>query len=293
MIFLQIMKNLTFASIVLFAFCSIFCSCESEKGVKTTHGYRFVNHTNKPGDKVTFGQAIKLHVETYMGDSLLQSTRKNGGAAISQQMPDSTRMASMKTVPPVFDALFLMTEGDSATIYQPVDSIIEKYIPEHLKGKVKEITYKIELVDVESTAEMEAKKAISVGLENTLKSSIMDLKEGKLEGKLAISPNKVKILVLEAGNGEKIASGEQVSVDYIGSRMTDMVKFDESYSRGQTLDFVVGAGQMIPGFDEAVLSLKHGAKAVIFIPYAQAYGEQGQGDAIPAKTDIAFYIDVK
>ena len=291
------MKNLTIASVLALALVSLFAACKgngASEGVPTPHGYRFVNHVNNPGPKVTYGQTVKIEVETFMGDSLLQSTRKAGtGGPVTQQVPDSIRMASMKMVPPVFDAILMMAEGDSATIYQPVDSILEKYIPDNMKATVKNITYKVHVVDVESVEEMNAKLAAASALESTLQSNIADMKAGKLEGKYAISPNKVKILVLETGTGAQVASGEQVSVDYIGARMTDGGKFDESYSRGQTLDFVVGAGQMIPGFDEAVQSLKHGSKAVIFIPYAQAYGDAGAGEAIPAKTDIAFYLDLK
>jgi FKBP-type peptidyl-prolyl cis-trans isomerase FkpA len=293
------MKNLTIFSLLLCILAAAFVSCKGGLGgggggTTTTHGYRFVNHVNGAGPKATYDQTVKIHVETYMGDSLLQSTRKSpGGGPVTQLIPDSARLAGAPMFPPVFEALFLMAEGDSATIYQPIDSTLAKYVPEHLKGKVKEVTYKVYLAEMESMEEKTAKAAAAVGLETSLQGYIADMKAGKLEGKVSVSPNKVKVLILEAGTGEMVKSGEEVSVDYIGARMSDGKKFDESFSRGQTLDFVAGAGQMIPGFDEAVQSIKHGTKAVIFIPYAQAYGDAGAGEMIPAKTDIAFYIDLK
>jgi FKBP-type peptidyl-prolyl cis-trans isomerase FkpA len=285
------MKNLTIFSLVL-CFSALFFSCKPD-GVTTPHGFRFVNHTNKPGPKATYEQNVMLHVITLMGDSVLQSTYKTPGSPVAQQIPDSARLATAKVFPPVFEALMFMAEGDSATIYQPVDTILEKYIPENLKKTVKEITYKVVLVSVETTEMKANKAAAATALQTQLTTAIADFRDGKLAGKLATTTNKVQVMILEAGAGPKVAANEQVSVDYIGARINDGVKFDESYSRGQTLDFVAGAGQMIPGFDEAVQTMTHGTKAIIFIPYAQAYGDAGAGADIPAKTDIAFYIDLK
>jgi FKBP-type peptidyl-prolyl cis-trans isomerase FkpA len=259
----------------------------------TPHGYRFVNHTNRPGPKATYEQNLTLHVITLMGDSVLQSTYKNPGKPAAIQIPDSATLALAPAFPPVFEALLYMAEGDSATIYQPIDSTLEKYIPENLKGKVKEIAYQVVLVSLESAEKAAAKKAATAALETNLQSNIADYRAGKLASKLVSTPNKVQVLTLEAGTGAKVAAQEQVSVHYIGSRINDGIKFDDSFSRGETLDFVAGAGQMIPGFDEAVQTLTHGTKAIIFIPYAQAYGDQGAGDVIPGKTDIAFYIELK
>jgi FKBP-type peptidyl-prolyl cis-trans isomerase FkpA len=285
------MKNLTIFSLVL-CLSALFFACKKD-GVKTAHGFRFVNHTNKPGPKATYEQNVMLHVITLMGDSVLQSTYKTPGQPVAQQIPDSARLASAKVFPPVFEALMLMAEGDSATIYQPVDSILEKYIPENMKSKVKEITYQVVLVSLESAEQAAAKKAAAAGIETNFISTIAEYRDGKLAGKLVPTSNKIQVLTLEAGTGAKVAAGEQVSVDYIGARIKDGVKFDESFSRGQTLDFIAGAGQMIPGFDEAVQTMTHGTKAIIFIPYAQAYGDAGAGEDIPARTDIAFYLDLK
>jgi FKBP-type peptidyl-prolyl cis-trans isomerase FkpA len=259
----------------------------------TPHGYRFVNHTNRPGPKATYEQNLTLHVITLMGDSVLQSTYKNPGKPAAVQIPDSATLASAPAFPPVFEALLYMAEGDSATIYQPIDSTLEKYIPENMKGKVKEIAYQVVLVSLESAEKAAAKKAATDALETQLQSKIADYRAGKLASKLISTPNKVQILTLETGTGTRVSAQEEVSVHYIGSRINDGVKFDDSFSRGETLDFVAGAGQMIPGFDEAVQTLTHGTKAIIFIPYAQAYGDQGAGDVIPGKTDIAFYIELK
>jgi len=69
-----------------------------------------------------------------------------------------------------------------------------------------------------------------------------------------------------------IASGSKISVHYTGS-LDDGTIFDSSHPRGQTLDFTAGAGQMIKGFDDAVIGMKIGEKKTITLAPSEAYGE--------------------
>ena len=66
--------------------------------------------------------------------------------------------------------------------------------------------------------------------------------------------------------------GQRVVAHYRGT-LDDGTEFDNSYSRGEPIEFIVGVGQMIPGFDEAVLSMEPGDIKKVHIPYAEAYGE--------------------
>lgn len=68
------------------------------------------------------------------------------------------------------------------------------------------------------------------------------------------------------------ASGSKVEVNYKGT-LEDGSQFDSSYDRGETLPFTVGAGQMIPGFDKAVLEMKVGDKKTVVLEPIDAYGE--------------------
>jgi FKBP-type peptidyl-prolyl cis-trans isomerase 2 len=72
--------------------------------------------------------------------------------------------------------------------------------------------------------------------------------------------------------------GKKVSVHYTGT-LDDGTKFDSSYDHGQPLDFTCGAGQMIPGFDEAVKTMEVGEKRIVHLEPAEAYGESNP-DAI-------------
>lgn len=68
-------------------------------------------------------------------------------------------------------------------------------------------------------------------------------------------------------------TGKKLRVHYRGA-LDDGTQFDSSYDRGETLEFVCGAGQMIAGFDAAVVDMQEGEKKIVRIPAAEAYGER-------------------
>jgi FKBP-type peptidyl-prolyl cis-trans isomerase 2 len=70
-----------------------------------------------------------------------------------------------------------------------------------------------------------------------------------------------------------VEPGKNVRVNYVGT-LNDGTEFDNSYTRGQTLDFTAGVGQMIEGFDKAVLQMNVGEKVSIKITPEEAYGEK-------------------
>lgn len=70
----------------------------------------------------------------------------------------------------------------------------------------------------------------------------------------------------------KVENGNSIKVHYIGT-FNDGTEFDNSYKRGEPLDFEVGSGQLIKGFDDGVLGMSQSEKKTINIPAAEAYGE--------------------
>ena len=82
--------------------------------------------------------------------------------------------------------------------------------------------------------------------------------------------------------------GDTVSVDYLGT-LEDGTKFDSSYDRGEPLSFTVGAGQMISGFDAAVVGMKVGDIKTVTLPPEEAYGEWDERNII--KFDLSEFTD--
>ncbi|MFM9951914.1 MAG: FKBP-type peptidyl-prolyl cis-trans isomerase, partial [Saprospiraceae bacterium] len=68
--------------------------------------------------------------------------------------------------------------------------------------------------------------------------------------------------------------------------------FDSSFGRGEPIEFPLGVGQVIPGWDEGLSLLKQGGKATLFIPYQLAYGDAGSPPVIPPKAELIFYVEV-
>jgi len=113
--------------------------------------------------------------------------------------------------------------------------------------------------------------------------------------KLATGFNKtesgLRYQIIQEGNGLKAEKGKTVSIHYKG-QLPDGTVFDSSYKRNQPLDFVLGLGQVIAGWDEGVALLKVGDKARLVIPSDLAYGSEGAGGVISPNATLVFDVEL-
>ena len=99
--------------------------------------------------------------------------------------------------------------------------------------------------------------------------------------------------VTQEGNGPVVQAGNKIKAHYSGTLQSNGKKFDSSYDRGQPLEFQVGAGQVIKGWDEGFVGLKVGSKATLTCPPDYAYGNQSVGGGlIPANSTLIFEVEV-
>ncbi|MCA9925411.1 MAG: FKBP-type peptidyl-prolyl cis-trans isomerase [Anaerolineales bacterium] len=96
---------------------------------------------------------------------------------------------------------------------------------------------------------------------------------------------------LEAGTGAQPQAGDVVSVHYVGT-LEDGTEFDSSISRGEPIQFQLGLGQVIPGWDEGIGLMNEGGKARLIIPPELAYGPQGAGNVIPPNATLTFEVEL-
>ncbi len=105
------------------------------------------------------------------------------------------------------------------------------------------------------------------------------------------TPSGLKYVVEKEGEGEATPkAGQVVTVHYTG-KLIDGKKFDSSYDRKQPIDFPVGKGQVIKGWDEALLGMKKGEKRVLIIPSDLGYGPAGRGP-IPPNATMIFDVEL-
>lgn len=97
--------------------------------------------------------------------------------------------------------------------------------------------------------------------------------------------------ILQKGYGEKAQKNKTVSVHYKG-QLSDGTVFDSSYKRNQPIEFSLGMGQVIRGWDEGVALLKVGDKARFVIPSHLAYGSRGAGGVIPPNANLIFDVEL-
>ena len=108
------------------------------------------------------------------------------------------------------------------------------------------------------------------------------------------TPTNLPDLVVQdlvVGDGPVAAVGNSVAVHYVG-RLLDGTQFDSSYDRGEPFRFIIGAGAVIPGWEQGVPGMRVGGTRRLTIPPHLAYGAAGRPPAIPPNSTLTFDIEL-
>jgi len=105
-------------------------------------------------------------------------------------------------------------------------------------------------------------------------------------------PKKLEIEEIEEGSGAEAKAGDEVTVQYVGVGYESEEEFDSSWSRSEPFAFGLGAGQVIPGWDQGVEGMKVGGRRELIIPPNLAYGPSGSPPAIGPNETLIFVIDL-
>ncbi len=117
-----------------------------------------------------------------------------------------------------------------------------------------------------------------------------------VSGEEQTTASGLKFIDIQEGTGSSPQAEQTVIVHYTGW-LEDRTKFDSSLDRGQPFQFALGVGQVIPGWDEGLATMKQGGKRRLIIPPELAYGEQGiqdrtGRDVIPPNATLTFDVEL-
>ncbi len=107
------------------------------------------------------------------------------------------------------------------------------------------------------------------------------------------APTTLVSQVLIKGTGPVVAAGQTITVHYTGVIWASGKQFDSSWDRGQTVDFQIGAGKVIAGWDEGLVGQTVGSQILLVVPPDKGYGSAGQSSAGISGTDtLVFVVDI-
>jgi peptidylprolyl isomerase len=106
------------------------------------------------------------------------------------------------------------------------------------------------------------------------------------------APADLLVTDLATGDGEEAVPGRRVAVHYVGVAHSTGEEFDASWNRGQPLQFALGAGQVISGWDSGVAGMKVGGRRRLVIPPHLGYGDRGAGGVIKPGETLIFVVDL-
>ncbi|QCP05756.1 FKBP-type peptidyl-prolyl cis-trans isomerase [Brevibacterium sp. CS2] len=106
-------------------------------------------------------------------------------------------------------------------------------------------------------------------------------------------PTELEIVDDEIGTGAEAKAGDTVAVHYVGVTHSTGEEFDSSYNRGAPLEFRLGVGMVIAGWDQGMQGMKVGGRRTLRIPPHLAYGDHGAGGVIAPGESLIFVCDLE
>ena len=281
----KIQKQLFFS----FLLPALIISCDSNDDFKTTEsGLKYKIHRETDNPKAQVGHLLDLDlVCTDEKDSVVFDSRK-AGTTVKLALSEPTFVGGME------EGFMMLGEGDSATFIVVADSFYEKTsqqpIPQGIrKGSL--LRFDINVANIQTREEFETKQKSEneqrkINEEPSIQNYIA-------ENNITVDPRPTGLYFISTkeGTGKSASPGKTVSVHYTG-RFLNGEKFDSSVDRGEPLEFQLGAGRVIPGWEEGISLMKEGGKATLIIPSHLGYGDRGYGNLIQAYTPLVFDVEL-
>ena len=105
-------------------------------------------------------------------------------------------------------------------------------------------------------------------------------------------PTKLVVKDIVKGTGRKAKAGDMLTMQYVGVSWSNGEQFDASWDRSEPFRFQLGAGMVIPGWDQAMVGMRKGGRRLLIIPPDLGYGDAGAGGAIGPNETLIFAVDL-
>ena len=265
-----------------------FNACSKYKGYKqdkeTGIYYKFYIQ-NKDSVQAQTGDAVSLMYQLALKDSILVP-----------MMPIQELVQESFYKGDVYAAIRMMHVGDSATFILDADTFFH-YMGGENPFDDKELYFTFKMTELMPKAEVDAmmqaqEEQYNAYMEQARAAEDSTMREyiAKNKIKVAHTASGLYFISKKAGKGAQAVAGQKVAVHYTG-KLLDGTKFDSSYDRNEPIEFMLGQGQVIPGWDEGIAMMKEGEKAVLLIPSKLAYGERGN-QVIPPCAPLVFDVEL-
>ena len=265
-------------------------ACDKYKTKVTDTGlkYQIFDH-NDEARKAKLGDIMSFHLVLKNGaDSVLRDTYK-----------DKTPVKLVLQAPPFKgsfeEGLAMLATGDSAKFFINADTLFAKMmqpLPPMIK-KGSEITFTVKVLSVLTSEEFQKQQSEAGLKQKTVDEKVIQeyLTKNNLTAKAQHTASGLYYIDDVVGTGENPSQGDNVKVHYTG-KLLDGKVFDSSKNAGKPIDFQVGVGMVIPGWEEGLLMMKKGGKRTLIIPSGLAYGPDGQPGAIPGNSVLLFDVEL-
>ncbi len=289
-------------------------SCSPKEGEHK--GMKYIVRENGSGEQINDSSIVQIQMRVYnSADSILQETYKEEIPALVNLRDSNNRKM------PLVEILSKGKVGDSVTIFTQSDSIYQgqnaagrpAFIP---AGSL--IRQEFRIVKNYTMQEyLDVQNQIKEKQMEMQKEYMEEMQKQQMQMQLqADSVSKTQVEYIEntyfAEKGIKnfkktetglfytidkqgktdIQTGDKVKVNYEGTLLETGKKFDSSFDRGEPIEFPIGVGQVIKGWDEGIKLIGRGGKGHLYIPSNLGYGAQGSQGAIPPNAMLVFKVEV-
>lgn len=277
---------------VLLAAAALISSCGKTSYKKTPGGMPYKIYASKDTQKVVAGNFIKVTVTQKLNDSVLFTTDN----AMPVYLMVSGQVQQSYDISELWTSLKL---NDSVVTTQMVDTFIKRApdrMPPNFKNGDRIFTYlKIQGIyanDSLARADEELTRKAFVAKDAIAVEKFLTEKKISTQK----TPSGAFVEIIQPGTGPVASAGNYVTVNYTGAKLLNGEKFDSNtdstFGHLAPMSYTTGQGEMIKGFDEAIMMMQKGAKVRVYIPSMLGYGSTGKPPKIQPNEHLMFDLEL-